>query len=85
MDSSVFRQAAMNEKKSSEIRRRFRTEKNTITNIQGCYVNQNEEIIILTRAESCKKGNGIVSFAAEDRNTWGKMFNEIHQYFYTGY
>lgn len=51
----------------------------------GMLCQSKRRIIILTRAESCMKGNGIVSFAAEDRNTWGKMFNEIHQYFYTGY
>lgn len=35
----------MNEKEVSEIRRRFRPEKNNITSIRGCYVNKNKEII----------------------------------------
>ena len=35
----------MNEKEVSEIRRRFRTEKNNIRSIRGCYVNTKGEII----------------------------------------
>lgn len=35
----------MNEKEVSEIRRRFRPEKNNITKIRGCYVNKNKEVI----------------------------------------
>ncbi|WP_313293008.1 DUF4317 family protein [Faecalispora jeddahensis] len=42
----------MNEEKSSEIHRRFRPEKNAITNIHGCYVNQNEEIISIILNQS---------------------------------
>lgn len=35
----------MNRKEISEIRRRFRPERNSITHIYGCYVNSNREII----------------------------------------
>ena len=35
----------MNAKEVSEIRRRFRADKNNITHIRGCYVNENKEII----------------------------------------
>lgn len=35
----------MNEKEIGEIRRRFRPEKNNITRIRGCYVNEKKEII----------------------------------------
>lgn len=35
----------MNEKEVSEVRRRFRPEKNNITRIRGCYVNKNKEVI----------------------------------------
>lgn len=35
----------MNEKEISEIRRRFRTDKNNITHIHGCYVNEKQEAV----------------------------------------
>ena len=35
----------MNEKEVGELRRRFRPEKNGITHIRGCYVNENREIV----------------------------------------
>lgn len=35
----------MNEKEISEIRRRFRPDKNNITRIRGCYVNEKKEIV----------------------------------------
>lgn len=35
----------MNEKEVSEIRRRFRREKTSITHVRGCYVNENKEIV----------------------------------------
>lgn len=35
----------MNEKEISEIRRRFRPDKNNITHIRGCYVNEKREIV----------------------------------------
>lgn len=35
----------MNEKEVAELRRRFRPEKNAITHIRGCYVNENREIV----------------------------------------
>lgn len=35
----------MNEKEVAEIRRRFRPEKNNITHIRGCYVNDKKEIV----------------------------------------
>ena len=35
----------MNEKEVAEIRRRFRPDKSAITHIQGCYVNENREIV----------------------------------------
>ena len=35
----------MNRKEISEIRRRFRPERNSITHIYGCYVNSCKEII----------------------------------------
>lgn len=35
----------MNEKEIAEIRRRFRPEKNNITRIRGCYVNDQKEIV----------------------------------------
>ena len=35
----------MNEKESSEIRRRFRPDRSGISHIRGCYVNENREIV----------------------------------------
>lgn len=35
----------MNEKEVAELRRRFRPDKNNITHVRGCYVNDNREII----------------------------------------
>ena len=35
----------MNEKEISEIRRRFRPDKNSITHVRGCYVNEKREIV----------------------------------------
>lgn len=35
----------MNEKEVSEIRRRFRPDKNNITHVYGCYVNEKQEIV----------------------------------------
>lgn len=35
----------MNEKEISEIRRRYKTDKNNITGIRGCYVNEKSEIV----------------------------------------
>ena len=35
----------MNDKELSEIRRRYRLEKNNITHVRGCYVNEKSEII----------------------------------------
>ena len=35
----------MNEKEISEIRRRFRPDKNNITHVRGCYVNERQEIV----------------------------------------
>ena len=35
----------MNEKEIAEIRRRFRPDKNNITHVRGCYVNEKREIV----------------------------------------
>ena len=35
----------MTEKEIAEIRRRFNIDKTNISNIRGCYVNENKEII----------------------------------------
>ena len=35
----------MNEKEVAEIRRRYRPDKNNITHIRGCYVNESREIV----------------------------------------
>ena len=35
----------MNEKEVAEIRRRYRPDKNNITHVRGCYVNENREIV----------------------------------------
>ena len=35
----------MNQKELNEIRRRFRSDKNAITRVYGCYVNGNKEVI----------------------------------------
>ena len=37
---SEKKEAAMNEKEIAEIRRRFRPDKNNITHVRGCYVNE---------------------------------------------
>ena len=37
----------MNEKEVAELRRRFRPEKNSITHIRGCYVNEMGESVAL--------------------------------------
>lgn len=36
---------SVNEKEISEIRRRFRPDKNNITHVRGCYVNERQEIV----------------------------------------
>ena len=52
----------MNEKEIAEIRRRFRPDKNNITRICGCYVNEKGEVIsqfdqplALTPQEDCER------------------------------
>ena len=42
---SKKKEAAMNEKEIAEIRRRFRPDKNNITHVRGCYVNEKREIV----------------------------------------
>ena len=45
MESSCQMIDTMNDKEVGEIRRRLRLEKNTISHIRGCYVNENGEAI----------------------------------------
>lgn len=57
----------MNEKEIAEIRRRFKTEKNNITHVRGCYVNEKREIIsefnqslTMSRPEESEKLLGVL-------------------------
>lgn len=60
----------MNRKEISEIRRRFRPERNGITHIYGCYVNSNREIISYI-------DESVALMSAEENDKYMKLLRKV--------
>jgi len=59
----------MNRKEISEIRRRLRPERNSISHVYGCYVNSNKEIISYI-------DESVALLSAEENEKYMKILSE---------